>query len=178
MGAKSGGKTILGKVASRLCRYPAGQKFCRNHSSLACFRDKHVFAFFAEIQDGHQKWWENDFWEMSPVKSIYTLWIKNLVEIAVSSSIIEINGFLRFTQKFKMAAKTGEKTIFGENCQYKFVEIALSHTVSEINTFLCFMQKFKMATKDGGKPLFGKSCLLTLSMPIDSLCQFCSNYSI
>ena len=27
------------------------------------FRDKHIFAFYAEIQDGHQKWWENDFWE-------------------------------------------------------------------------------------------------------------------
>ena len=25
------------------------------------------FAFYAEIQDGRQKWWENDFCEMSPV---------------------------------------------------------------------------------------------------------------
>ena len=25
------------------------------------FQHKHVFAFYAEIQNGHQKCWENDF---------------------------------------------------------------------------------------------------------------------
>ena len=49
--------------ASRLCRYPACQKFCRNLSISLCVSDKHVFAFTAEIQNGHQKWQENDFWE-------------------------------------------------------------------------------------------------------------------
>ena len=32
------------KVASRHCRYPAGQKFCRNYSISLCFRDKHIFC--------------------------------------------------------------------------------------------------------------------------------------
>ena len=27
----------------------------------------HFFAFHAEIQNGHQKWRENDIWEKSPV---------------------------------------------------------------------------------------------------------------
>ena len=27
------------------------------------------FAFYAKIQNGHQKWHENDFWEKSPVDS-------------------------------------------------------------------------------------------------------------
>ena len=42
-------------------RYPVGQKFRRNRSILLRFRDKLVFAFNAEIQDGRQKWRENDF---------------------------------------------------------------------------------------------------------------------
>ena len=33
-----------------------GQKLHQNRSILLRFRDKHVFAFNAEIQDGHQKW--------------------------------------------------------------------------------------------------------------------------
>ena len=48
-------KQFLGKVANRLCRYPVGQKFCQNRSILLRFRDKHVFAFYAEIQDGAEK---------------------------------------------------------------------------------------------------------------------------
>ena len=52
MATKSGGKMgcfFLRNNASRLCRYPAGQKFCRNGSILLRFRYKHVFAFYAEI---------------------------------------------------------------------------------------------------------------------------------
>ena len=75
-----------------------------------------IFAFDAEIQDG-QKWWENDFWEKSPVDSADTLWIKNFVEIALSCTVSKINTFLNFTQKFKMAAKSGGKTIFAKSRQ-------------------------------------------------------------
>ena len=60
MAAKSAGKSFffLQNNASGLCRYPVGQKFCRNRS------------------------------------------------------VSEINTFLHFTQKFKMAAKSGGKKIF------------------------------------------------------------------
>ena len=68
--------------------------------------------FNAEIQDGCQKWQENDFWEKSAVDCAGTLWVKNFVEIALSRSISEISRFLRLTHKFKMAAKSGGKTIF------------------------------------------------------------------
>ena len=90
--------------------------------------------FNIEIQDGCQKWWENnfckkstgdsphtqgvksfdeitlkwqeiDFWEKSAVDPAATLWVKNLVEIDLSLSISEIIRFLRLMQKFKMAAK-------------------------------------------------------------------------
>ena len=57
---------------------------------------------------------ENEFWEKSPLNSADTLRVKNFVEIALSRTISEINTFLRFTLKFKMAAKNGGKTIFGK----------------------------------------------------------------
>ena len=60
--------------------------------------------FNAEIQDGRQKWRENIFCKESPLDSADTLRGKNFVEIALSRSVIEINVFLRLTQKFKMAA--------------------------------------------------------------------------
>ena len=72
------------------------------------------FVFNAEIQDGRQEWKENDFWEKSAVDSAATLWVKNFVEIALSRSISEISRFLSLTQKFKMAAKSGGKTIFAK----------------------------------------------------------------
>ena len=75
------------------------------------------FVFYTEIQDGRQKWQENYFWEQLPVDSADTLWTKNVVEIALSRSVSEINAFLRFTQKFKMAAKSVGKTIFGNSHQ-------------------------------------------------------------
>ena len=105
------GKRFLGKVGSRLCRYPVGQKFRRNRSISLHFRDKHVFVFNTEIQDGRQKWRENDVCKKSSVDSSDTLRVKNFVEITLSRSIIEINVFLRLTQKFKMAAKSGGKMI-------------------------------------------------------------------
>ena len=58
---KVAGKRFLQKVASRLCRYHAGQKFRRNRSISLHFQDKHVFALNAEIQDSRQKWLENNF---------------------------------------------------------------------------------------------------------------------
>ena len=81
------------KIASRLCRYPAGKKFHQNCSISLRFQDKHVFVFNVEIQDGCQKWQENDFWEKLAIDSAATLRVKNFVEIALSRSISEISGF-------------------------------------------------------------------------------------
>ena len=98
-------------------KYSVGQKFRRNCSISLHFQDKRVFAFKAEIQDGRQKWRENDFWEKLKVDSADTLRVKNFVEIALSRSVSEINAFLHFMQKFKMAAKSGGRTIFAKSCQ-------------------------------------------------------------
>ena len=60
-----------------------GQKFCGNRSISLHFQDKQVFVFNAEIQDGCQKWQENNFWEKSEVDSADTLWVKSfLVKVA------------------------------------------------------------------------------------------------
>ena len=117
MAFKSGRKTIFQKIASRLCIYPAGQKFCRNPSISLYFQDKRVFVFNAEIQDGRQKWWESDLYKKSPVDSAGTLWVKNFVEIALSHPVSEINMFLRLMKKFKMAANSGGKTFLDKSRQ-------------------------------------------------------------
>ena len=81
---------------------------------------------------------------------------KNFVKIALSGTISKINAFLCFTQKFKMATKSGGKIIFEKSRQYtlltpggqktkNFDEITLSHTILEINVFLHVIQKFNMA---------------------------------
>ena len=127
----------------------------------------------------------NNFWEKSPVHSPDTLWVKNFVEITLSRSVSEIKAFLSFTQKFKMAAKSGGKTLFCKklpiNCAHTlwvkhFVEIALSHCISEINAFLHFTQKFKMAAKSGGKRFLGKVASTICRYPVGH--KFCRNHCI
>ena len=53
-----------------------------------------------------------DFYKMSLVHSADTLRVKNIVEIALSLTVSEINTLLRFTQKFKMTPKSGRKGFF------------------------------------------------------------------
>ena len=81
MAAKNGRKTIFGKTRQQTCRYPAGQKFQQNRSISHRYRNKCVFAFYAEIQDGRQIWWEIYFWGNSRIDSVDTLgskiWLKS-----------------------------------------------------------------------------------------------------
>ena len=105
MATKSGGKKNL----------PWRSKFRPYRSISLRFRDKLIFAFNAEIQDGHQKWQENNFCEKSPIDSTDTLRIRNFIEIALSCSVSEINVFLCLTKKFKMATKSGGKQIFAKS---------------------------------------------------------------
>ena len=88
----------------------------KNHSTLHHFRDKCVLC---EIQDGRPKWQETDFWEKFPVDSADTLGVTNFDEIALSRTVSDINAFfVCFTQKFKIAAKSGRKSIFGRSCEF------------------------------------------------------------
>ena len=96
------------KSGSRLCSYPVRQ----NRSISLHFRNKRVFAFNAKIQDGHQKWQENDFCEKLPVDCRYPAGQKLRRKLLLSRSISEKNTLLCFTQKFKMAAKSGREKYF------------------------------------------------------------------
>ena len=112
------------------------------------------FAFYPEIQDGHQKWWENYFCKKSSVDSADTL----------DTIISEINVFLRFTQKFKIAAKNfGGKIILQKIastlCRYpwvNFVEIALSRTVSEMKNIFVLCRNSRWPPKMVQKRFSGK----------------------
>ena len=49
------------KKEQGFCAYPLGEKKLSPSSPMShCFQDTHVFVFYAEIQNGHQKWWENE----------------------------------------------------------------------------------------------------------------------
>ena len=113
----------------------------------SCSQDKCVFAFYAEIQDGHQKWRQSDFCEMLPVHSADTLWIKNVIKIALPQTVSKINAFLRSRWWESDFCEKSPVDFAGNLHVQNFVEITLSCTVSEINALLRFMQKFKMATK-------------------------------
>ena len=55
-----------------------------------------IFAFYAEIQDGRQKWRESDFCEKPPVDSADNLQVRNFVEITLSRTVCQINVFCIF----------------------------------------------------------------------------------
>ena len=76
-----------------------GQKCCHNCSSSLRFRDKCIFAFYAENKAGRQKCQENNFGENLPADSADALRAKNFVKIALAHSVFEINTFLHFIQK-------------------------------------------------------------------------------
>ena len=146
---------------------PWGPKICRHRSISHSCQDKHVFEFYAEIQYGLQKWRENHFGQKITGDAL-TLHMpcgpKILLKLLYLGTVSEINTFLHFTQKFKMATKHGRKMIFGKQLQNSvytlwvknFVRIVLSHTVSKIHKFLHFTQNFKMASENGGKTIIGK----------------------
>ena len=55
-----------------------------------------INAFYAEIQYGRQKWWENHFLQKVADNSTHTLRVKNFVQVALSHTVSEINRFMHF----------------------------------------------------------------------------------
>ena len=75
------------------------------------------------------------FCEKSPVDSAYTVGVQNFVEIALPRTVSKINAFLHFTQKFKMAAKSGGKAIFAKSRQ-KTLHIPCGSKISSKSLYL------------------------------------------
>ena len=85
-----------------------GQKFCRNRSICYGFQDINTFCFSAKNSRWPPKVAKIEIFQFCIEYFSTTLWVKNSVQIALSLTISEILRFFRFSQKFKMAAKSGE----------------------------------------------------------------------
>ena len=114
-----------------------------------------------------------------------TLRVKNSVQIALSLTVSEILRFFRFSQKFKMAAKSGENwnfsILYRILCYYpmgqKFCRNrSISYGFWNINIFCFFLQKFKMAAKSGENWIFSISHSILCYNPMGQ--KFCRNRSI
>ena len=147
MAAKNSNKAIFVKCRQYTRQIPCGLIFHKNYSISNGFPDKCVVRFMQKFKMATKKCQESDFCKMSPVHSVDTLRIHNFVIIALSHTVSEINVLLCFTQKFKMADKSGRKAIFciksPADCAdtlwvQNFIEIALCRTVSKINALLRF----------------------------------------
>ena len=79
------------------------------------------WGFYAEIQNGHQKWQENDFWEKLPLDSADNLWVKKFVEIALSRFDFRDKQVFAFNAEIQDGRQKSD-TLWVKN----FVEIALS----------------------------------------------------
>ena len=102
------------------------------------------FFFFTEIQDGHQKWQENDFWGNLPVESADTLWVKNFIEIALPHTVSEINVFCIYRRNLrwlpKIAGKSFLRKVVGTFCRYPVGQKicrnrSISHRFRDIKDF-------------------------------------------
>ena len=88
---------------------PCGSKICSKSLYLLRFsRDIHTFSFSAKIQDGRQKCQKLKIFPLSIAHSCTTLRVKNSLKIALSLTVFEIFTLFHFSQKSKMAAKSGE----------------------------------------------------------------------
>ena len=88
MAAKNGGKAIFVKCRQYPLQIPCGSKLLLKLLYLIP--------------------------EKSPAEPANTVQVKNFVEIDLSCTISKTNALLRFTQKFKMAAKNVGKAIWEE----------------------------------------------------------------
>ena len=79
------------------------------------------FYILQKTEYGHQKWRRNDFLEECTEAKSTT--------IVLSHTISDINVFLHFMQKFKMAAKNGGTTIIGKR-ELGFIYIGFYNIVS------------------------------------------------
>ena len=110
MAAKSGGK----KIARKSPVYFADTLWVKNFIKIALSRTvSKINVFFAKIQDGRQKWQENNFREKSPVDSAHTMWVKIFIEIALSADRSKyVYAFLAKMQKFRVAVIFKWRKIF------------------------------------------------------------------
>ena len=120
-----------------------GEKCCRNCSIWHRFRDKRIFVFYAEIQDGRQNWRENHFLKILSVHSPDTLGVNNFDEITLSCTVSERNAFLCFFAKLQDGRQKWQENDFREkspaDCSYPVGQkFRQNHFILQIEANLCF----------------------------------------
>ena len=152
MAAKSGENWNFPPLHRRLLYHPAGQKFARNRSISYGFRDIDTFLFSAKIQKWPPKVAKIDIFPLCTGHSCATLLVKNSLEIALSLMVLEIFTLFHFSQKSKMAAKSGEnwnftplhRTFLYYLAGQKFARNrSISYGFRDIHTFSFFSAKIQ-----------------------------------
>ena len=92
------------------------------------------FFLYAEIQDGCQKWPENDFYEKSPVDSADTPQVKNFIEIALFRSFRDKCLFV-FYAKIQDSRQKWQENDFGGN-----LPVNSAHILSKFLYFAPFLR--------------------------------------
>ena len=97
----------LGKVS--LHRYPVDQTFGRNRTIWHGFQDISIFEFCDFCEKFENSKWpplladKKKILKLAELLRKGTIWVKNFVEIAISSTVFEIQGFLCFAFLKKIA---------------------------------------------------------------------------
>ena len=95
--------------------------------------------FYAEIQEGHQKWREINFWQKLPVDCAYTVRVKNFIEIALSCKRFQDKCVFAFYSVIQDDHQKWQKFLAKSStrlCTFRGGQ--KSYTISEINGFLDF----------------------------------------
>ena len=158
-GCKNGRKMIPWKNYHLTLQISCGSNFSLKSLYLTSFLDKCIFMFYAGIQDGHQKWQENDFDSQLtlPIPS----GIKHFTKITLAHTISNINAFFcilhrnsRWPSKMEGKQFLAKVPVDSKDTlrSKKFCRNRFSlHYFQDKCVLLLFTQKFKMATKNGGK---------------------------
>ena len=120
---------------------PCGSKIrSKSHYLLRFSRYSHFF-----IYRKNPRWLpkvaKSEFFRLSTGHSCTTLWVKNLLEIALSVTVFEIFTLFHFPQKSKMAAKNRNftplyRTVFYDSVGKKFARNrSISYSFGDIHSF-------------------------------------------
>ena len=104
-----------------------------------------INAFYAEIQDGRQKWQESDFCEKSTVDSADNLQVRNFVEITLFRTVSQIKVFCVLHRNsrcpLEVAGKQFLRKIASRLCIYPSGQnCSISHRFPEINALYAEIQ--------------------------------------
>ena len=112
MAGKNGGKTIFHKSCQLTLWTPWGSKILFKSLYLAPFlRQIHFYVLRRNLR------WPPRMSGKRLLEKVRYPGVNFFFKISLSRTIFEINAFLHFTQKFKMAAKSGGKRISGKSPQ-------------------------------------------------------------